>query len=206
MARPARLETTRARLLIEGRVEVLDAARRVLQLGDQIGGARFKGQDRVGEVASERLESARAAFVQALEPESSADAVAGLQDLFLRGGAQIDAAELALTALAQKDRLSTSMRAKGVLECLIDTRHDRAVAAIEKLGGKFTGSYLQIDGDWKGGQAGLAHIRRVRDLTQINIEPTASLDDAAIAALEKTFTGEGRKLMVFGRAFLGVAM
>jgi len=49
--------------------------------------------------ASERLESARGAFVQSLEPGSSADAVAGLQDLFLRGGDQVDAAELGLLAL-----------------------------------------------------------------------------------------------------------
>jgi len=51
--------------------------------------------------ASERLESARGAFVQSLEPASSADAVAGLQDLFLRGGDLVDAAELGLLALAQ---------------------------------------------------------------------------------------------------------
>jgi hypothetical protein len=51
--------------------------------------------------ASERLDSARTSFVRSLAPGSSADAVAGLQDLFLRGGAEVDAVELGMLALTR---------------------------------------------------------------------------------------------------------
>ncbi|MEQ1895410.1 MAG: hypothetical protein ABL998_22970, partial [Planctomycetota bacterium] len=59
--------------------------------------------------ASERLETARTSFVRSLGPGSSADAVAGLQDLFLRGGAEVDAVELGLLALT-RDKLENAMQ------------------------------------------------------------------------------------------------
>ncbi|MSR61925.1 MAG: hypothetical protein EXS08_05720 [Planctomycetes bacterium] len=50
--------------------------------------------------AAEHMRTARVAFVESLEPGSSTAAVAGLQDLLLRGGAEREAADLGWVALA----------------------------------------------------------------------------------------------------------
>jgi hypothetical protein len=50
--------------------------------------------------AAEHLDAARTAFVESLAPGSTSAAVAGLQDLFLRGSAPRDAADLGRVALA----------------------------------------------------------------------------------------------------------
>lgn len=50
--------------------------------------------------AAEHLGAARRAFVASLAPETNSDAVSGLQDLLLRGGAEREAADLGTVALS----------------------------------------------------------------------------------------------------------
>ncbi len=122
--------------------------------------------------------------------------------------AVVDMAEGALTTLAAMDHPSTSARAKETLEQLSQSRHDRAVAMIAGLGGKFDYARLTLDANWKGGLDGLKFVKRVLDLRQINIEPAAGLSDDEVDKLEtmlKSVEAERKiKITRFGTAFLGI--
>ena len=120
----------------------------------------------------------------------------------------VDTAESALTRLAAMDCPTTAARARETLEQLSQSRHDRAVAMIAGLGGKFDYTRLTLDANWKGGLDGLKFVKRVLDLRQINIEPSAGLSDDDIAKLEALVKSDDadRKIKItrFGTAFLGI--
>jgi len=97
-----------------------------------------------------------------------------------------------LVQLRDRPRISTA-----ALQALAVIRHQEAVATIEKLGGRFTSAqlgpnstapyttgYVVIDNQWRGGEAGLAHLADLLGLRLVAIVG-ADISIAGVAELRK---------------------
>ncbi len=116
---------------------------------------------------------------------------------------EIAAAEKALRELSVSDHPGARQRAAKIIATLDQQRGARAFDAVTKLGGKIVlETYLKLDADWKGGDAGLGYVARLTQMDRISIEASSGVSEAAVAKLRKQMPGV--PIHLFGKAFLGV--
>lgn len=154
--------------------------------------------------------------------EASVRAVRALEMIYVtsQDAETIDAAEIALKDLKVTSPPSVASRSHSVLEANYAVSERRAVAEILKLGGvpldndnrpistppSRRVSTVQIGRNWTGGDAGLKHIERLRELTALRIvgkPENAGLSEEAIVDLLASLPDAIR--INRGEAKLGVA-
>lgn len=134
----------------------------------------------------------------------------------------VDAAELAIESLAESSIRSLAARASRVLEAHGELREQRALAAIERLGGIIKyGSpffipanpkpknkpigYILLGDKWKGGDDGLKFIKRVTGLPALILSGTAELSPISKEAQKDLqATLPNLSIQIRGRAYLGI--
>ncbi|MEX2212765.1 MAG: PDZ domain-containing protein [Phycisphaeraceae bacterium] len=139
------------------------------------------------------------------EPEMSWRAVFALVELALSTDVQTVAqAEKALIELSQSTNETAAHRACDAVVALPFMRETRAITALNNLGANVSleTNYIELNGNWKGGDAGLKHLTLLRNVKQVSIEPTANVSDEAVTMLQQALPGA--KIIKFGEAFLGV--
>ena len=149
--------------------------------------------------------NALAAAAEKGDPETSWRSVHALLEITLSSDIDIvGPAEDALIALKNSSNTVASDRAAQAIERIAPLREERAIAALKHLGAKVTieDNSVLFDGSWTGGDAGLKHLLRLRELRQVNIEPTAEISDRAVEKLERD--RPETRVLQFGKAFLGV--
>jgi hypothetical protein len=190
----------------------------------------------IREQATEQLQATGTAAVEPLLKaapacglEASVRITAILRSWYTSGREElIDAAETTLEALSESKNRHLAGRSDAVLKQFSYTiRHERALAQIEKLGGRIKfiergpvrapgpedfASYLVILGsDWRGGEEGLKHVQRLagldtlyllRDRTTRKIL-TPGISDNAVENLQKAMPR--LNLQYRGPAFLGIS-
>ena len=176
--------------------------------------------------ATRQLEKAGQAAIEALRDaaqtgssEVGVRAVTILRAIYLSGDeATIDEVELALEQLKTSKNGGVAGRADRVLALNYDVRERRAIAEIHKLGGTIRydnpfvpsndpnadrkPSAIVIGPNWKGGDEGLRHVKRLTKLTMVYRISGDHVSDVGIKDLQQALP----KLRVHlrGRAYLGV--
>lgn len=144
--------------------------------------------------ASRELARAGAAAIEPLaqaalqgDLEVTSRALEALNSIYNRGDdATLDAVEDALERLAESGKAATASRARTVLELNSDIRERRAIAEIERLGGRIsygdahfdptdpdgirpTIEHILLGRSWKGGDEGLKYIQRLPNLLALYV-------------------------------------
>jgi hypothetical protein len=168
--------------------------------------------ERAGEPAIELL--TRASRGQNLEVSSRSIRI--LMAIFRSGNVRAsEAAELALEQLAAAENGWTARRAAMGLLSQDAIRQKRAIARIEELGGTITrvetlrgnnGEYIErinLTKDWKGGDAGLALVKRITTLRTLYVVKGANVTPGGLDDLQKS--APNLRIEHRGEAMLGVA-
>lgn len=186
----------------------------------------------VREAATKELSQAGRSAIPALtEAARSGDlevtlrSIRILESLLTKGTlADFEAAETALEQLQESQKPAAASRAQNVLASMGAVREKRAIAAIEKLGGIVKSEPRQLGfvpnarpsqqlvttvilkKRWKGGEAALEHLEKLRFLQAAYIVEGV-VDPAAAAQLEQTIRQKQPNFQVQwrGGACLGVA-
>lgn len=176
---------------------------------------------RAGKAAVEPL----AEVARGSDLEVTTRAIHILQELYKsQDDEAIDAAELGFSRLLESEHPSVLARVEQVLIANSGIRQRRALAHIERLGGTIryvegigiSGeedgtfdrsdrliSYILLGKNWKGGDAGLDHIRRLPSLTTLYVTRGTEVTEEALAKLVEDLPR--LEIQRRGRACLGVA-
>ena len=164
----------------------------------------------VREAAMQKLAKGGAVVVEVLftaangsSLEVTSRAIRVLQTFYLSGDEQeFDAAEAALEKLTTSTNRSAARRASTALGVQVAARQKRAITRIQALGGTVLfvqtpngiqlGQYgeqmvsnVRLGRRWKGGDAGLIHVKRLSGLTLLYIIKGVTITEEAIDALQK---------------------
>lgn len=188
---------------------------------------------RIREAAAQRLAARRASVIAPLanlaqtgSAEASVRAFELLRQLHRDGDDETyEAVEATYEALIQSDNILAASRAEAAIEAVSEVRHRRAVASFRKLGGlvQFDSvedttadatppriNAVMINQQWKGGDEGLKHLRRIEDfrpVIQFRQPPAIYFIRGAKVspdALNDLKTAFGRAVIERGPACLGV--
>lgn len=157
--------------------------------------------------------------------ESAVRAVAVLREIYVASeGEAVDVTEAALEQLTQSSNRSIAGRAHAVLEQYYVVRQKRAIAAIRELGGVIDttnaqdkelldledpnlllriGVYVRLDRDWKGGDEGLRHVKRLTKLQQLYLVKGSGVTEKGEAELRRALPNVN--IQHRGQACLGIS-
>jgi hypothetical protein len=149
-----------------------------------------------------------------------------LGKIYSRGDADsFDAIEVILDLTSRNPNTSLAATAQNLLEANYETRQRLAIADIQKLGGKILHSAPRevgppgdadperelprnivsaviLDQEWKGGDDGLKHVKRLTRLTFMYRVKAANISDEAIQDLSQALPG--LTIEVRGGAYFGI--
>ncbi|MEX1231853.1 MAG: PDZ domain-containing protein [Planctomycetaceae bacterium] len=139
-------------------------------------------------------------------PEASVRIAHILEQIYVNSASDrsIDASEEALENFKSLKNPTLASRAELILQANYGVREKRAVAEIERLGGTIKKNNLQninfnpnvaigseivhivIPRQWKGGDEGLKHVKRLTELPDLYYIKGAKISDEALADLQKS--------------------
>lgn len=139
--------------------------------------------------------------------------------------ATVDAAEVGLEKLQASERGSVLQRVESVFTANSTLRQQRALAAIKRLGGRVRLEsdspeedeknpanragpggvrHVILNSEWKGGDQGLVHIKRLKYFPVLYVTTRAPISAEALQELRKSFEPNDLKIEQRGDACLGV--